>query len=169
MSGDTEWVSERWSRIGEWCRTRGRKKSIAGAGESSEMLIATNTSSNGSYSENDHLDAYAKGYQDGWKAGLANQPESPFASKVSSRSSNISSPPLSAGTIDRSTEMASLTPRQIEQRAMKAGWNKAWQRVKQEGWTKGCVHCSAHRRHENVLSRRRGATVGSENDSSADY
>jgi hypothetical protein len=158
MSGDTEWVREKWNRLGEWCKTRGRKKNAAS--ESNETLVAPTTVSNGN--ENANLDAYAKGYQDGWKAGLANRPDSALTSNISSQPSKTSSPPARAATPDRSTETASPTPRQIEQRAMKAGWNKAWQTIKQEGWTKGCAHCSAHQRHENVLPRRRGATIGSE-------
>ena len=130
------------------------------ASESNETLVAPSTANKGN--ENVQLDAYAKGYHEGWKAGSANRTNSALTPNISSRPSNLSSPPTSAATLDLSTDTQSLAPQQIEQRAMKAGWNKAWQTIKQEGWTKGCAHCSAHQRHGNVLPRRRGATVGGE-------
>ena len=157
MSGDVEWVRVRWNRLKRCFKKDSSKKCIAT--ESKETLVPPNTGTSASDNENTTLDVYAKGYKEGFKAGLANRLDSDIASRSSNRASNVSSPPPPTNHF---TATGSLTLRQIEQRAMNAGWNRAWEVARQEGWTKGCAHCSAHRIHETALQRRPSATAGSQ-------
>ena len=144
MTPEVKAVHDFWARTRAWCKKHYLKKnadvrvSAVDARSSNERLV----------SENAVLEAYAKGYQDGWNAGLPNRQDSAGPS----RAEHGSATPNSV----MHTTRGSLTPDDIEKRGFKAGWNKAWEIVKKDGWTQGCTHCSQHVRHANVVRRRSG-------------
>lgn len=148
MSGDEKFVRNWWRKIRTWRQRRALKQKVA----SEATAVGANSSSGRFVPESAVLEAYAKGYQDGWGAGLHSRQDSAAAS--------CSGGGAVTPTSVKESKANALTPSQLEDRGFKAGWNRAWEVVKKDGWTKGCVHCSQHLRHSNVVRRTSGVSAG---------
>ena len=150
LSGDEKWVRDKWSQFQEWRRSR----SLAKNASKITVEEISDTPIKNARTEDIGLEQYAKGFQDGWKAALLN-------SKDSAAPSSCTKEPA---TPDGTTESQSLalTSQQAEKHGFKAGWNKAWEVVKKNGWTKGCAHCSAHLRHQKVVQQTNGVMMEGE-------
>ena len=150
MSGDEKWVRNRVSQFQEWRRSRSLVKNVSKA----TVEETTNTPVRNVRAEDIGHEQYAKGFQDGWKAAL-------LTSKDSTAPSSCTSVPATAHCTAKSQSLQ-LTSQQVEKRGFKAGWDKAWEVIKRNGWTKGCVHCSAHLRYQKVVQQTDGVVMEGE-------
>ena len=149
-TGDVRFIREKWTKFIAWHKKLllRQPKAVQPAVE-----VASNAVENHGL-ENAIQDAYAKGYQDGLKAAL---PDRQDCAIPSGGGGGPASPSSTEGN-----RCGCLILRQMEKRGFNAGWNKAWEVLKKEGWTKGCYHCSQHLRHPNVVQRRNSVVVRDE-------
>lgn len=136
MSSDERWVREKWNKMQRVFRKRTSKASHCAKDRAS--LSTRNKENRDPRCSN--ITAYDRGYQAGLKASLAGRFDSA-----------VQIPPTKQPTIIKplkKTPCDDIRHEQIEKGGEVKGYNKAWDVIRRDGWTQGCVHCCPHLRHE---------------------